>query len=412
MLEYRLRRLPAAREAARRARPRGRPLPLGVGRRRARRHAPSARTATRRARADPHRRARGAHRRRRRLGGVRATSTGPATRPSPPGPARELLVETARYWASRVRIDAGRPRAHLRRHRPGRVPRAGRRQRLHERDGALEPAPRAPRLATASTSERASERWLELADALVDGYDRGDAASTSSSPASSSLEPLVIAEVAPRRPIAADLLLGAERTARRAGRQAGRRADAPPPRARRGRARLARAEPRLLRAAHRARQLALAGDPRGPARPRRPLRAGARGAARSRRGSTSTTSPARPPAACTWRRWAASGRRSPSASPACARAASGCVVDPRLPPEWDALELALRFRGAPLRLRIDRGGVTAEPGPAWAVEQVADALGGGTEMKKVIVALDNGRVDRQMVIVAAPALPSSSRWAS
>ena len=36
--------------------------------------------------------------------------------------------------------------------------------------------------------------------------------STSSSPASSRLEPLVIAEVAPRRPIAADLLLGAERT--------------------------------------------------------------------------------------------------------------------------------------------------------------------------------------------------------
>jgi alpha,alpha-trehalose phosphorylase len=33
------------------------------------------------------------------------------------------------------------------------------------------------------------------------------------------------------------------------------------------------------------------------------------------------------------------------------------VVDPRLPLEWGALELRLRFRGSPLRLRIDRGGV-------------------------------------------------------
>jgi trehalose/maltose hydrolase-like predicted phosphorylase len=33
------------------------------------------------------------------------------------------------------------------------------------------------------------------------------------------------------------------------------------------------------------------------------------------------------------------------------------VVDPRLPPEWGAIELRLRFRGSPLRLRIDRDGV-------------------------------------------------------
>ena len=61
-------------------------------------------------------------------------------------------------------------------------------------------------------TERERAAWLELADALVDGYD----------PASGiyeqfagffDLEPIVIAEVAPRRPIAADLLLGAERMA-------------------------------------------------------------------------------------------------------------------------------------------------------------------------------------------------------
>jgi hypothetical protein len=36
------------------------------------------------------------------------------------------------------------------------------------------------------------------------------------------------------------------------------------------------------------------------------------------------------------------------------------VVDPRLPPEWNALELGLRFRGEPFRLRIERGGVTID----------------------------------------------------
>jgi trehalose/maltose hydrolase-like predicted phosphorylase len=33
------------------------------------------------------------------------------------------------------------------------------------------------------------------------------------------------------------------------------------------------------------------------------------------------------------------------------------AVDPRLPPAWSALELRLRFRGRPLRLRIDHDGV-------------------------------------------------------
>jgi trehalose/maltose hydrolase-like predicted phosphorylase len=39
------------------------------------------------------------------------------------------------------------------------------------------------------------------------------------------------------------------------------------------------------------------------------------------------------------------------------------VVDPRLPPEWAALELRLRFRGTKLRLRVDREGVELEAGP-------------------------------------------------
>jgi trehalose/maltose hydrolase-like predicted phosphorylase len=38
--------------------------------------------------------------------------------------------------------------------------------------------------------------------------------------------------------------------------------------------------------------------------------------------------------------------------------ADALAVDPRLPPEWDALELRLRFRGDPLALRIDHSGVS------------------------------------------------------
>jgi trehalose/maltose hydrolase-like predicted phosphorylase len=39
------------------------------------------------------------------------------------------------------------------------------------------------------------------------------------------------------------------------------------------------------------------------------------------------------------------------------------AVDPRLPPDWAALELCLRFRGSQLRLRIDRRGVELDAAP-------------------------------------------------
>jgi trehalose/maltose hydrolase-like predicted phosphorylase len=47
-------------------------------------------------------------------------------------------------------------------------------------------------------------------------------------------------------------------------------------------------------------------------------------------------------------------------------------VEPRLPPEWNALELGLRFRGSPLRLRIDRGGVSIDAGPELGLERRDD----------------------------------------
>ncbi len=61
------------------------------------------------------------------------------------------------------------------------------------------------------TEER--RRWLEIADALVDGYDP-DTGIYEQFAGFARLEPLIIKEVAPHRPIAADVLLGAERVAR------------------------------------------------------------------------------------------------------------------------------------------------------------------------------------------------------
>ena len=57
----------------------------------------------------------------------------------------ELLVETARLWRSLGHHDAARPLPHRRRHRPRRVQRDRRQQRLHEPDGAAEPARRGRR---------------------------------------------------------------------------------------------------------------------------------------------------------------------------------------------------------------------------------------------------------------------------
>jgi trehalose/maltose hydrolase-like predicted phosphorylase len=129
------------------------------------------------------------------------------------GPAQALFVETARYWASRVRIDRD-GRAHIygvigpdEYHEPvddnaftNGMARWNLRRALAatEEDGIVEPEERA--------------RWLELADLIGDGFD----------PATRlyeqfagyfDLEPLIISEVSPRRPIVADLLLGRARTA-------------------------------------------------------------------------------------------------------------------------------------------------------------------------------------------------------
>ncbi|MFB9681114.1 glycosyl hydrolase family 65 protein [Streptosporangium vulgare] len=124
------------------------------------------------------------------------------------GPARPLMIETARYWASRCQVDdAGR--AHI-------GPVIGP-DEYHEAvtDNAFTNVMARWNLRRAaelvSPGDEEGRRWRVLADRLVDGYD----------PASGGyeqfagyfrLEPLTMAQVAVP-PVAADLLLGRERLA-------------------------------------------------------------------------------------------------------------------------------------------------------------------------------------------------------
>ncbi len=127
------------------------------------------------------------------------------------GPGCELLTETARFWASRIRRDTSGA-GHLygvigpdEYHEPvDDNAFTNVMARWNLRRAAEESAS----CARASDDER--RHWIDLAESLVDGYD----------PATGlyeqfagfyELEPMVFAEVAPRRPITADLLLGRER---------------------------------------------------------------------------------------------------------------------------------------------------------------------------------------------------------
>jgi trehalose/maltose hydrolase-like predicted phosphorylase len=128
------------------------------------------------------------------------------------GPGLRMLLETARYWASRVRQD--RDGAHIygvigpdEYHEPvddNAFTNVMARWNLRRAADAV--------LATDSRAVSAAEmaRWRKIADTLVDGYDP-DTGVYEQFAGFHELEPLIIAEVAPRRPIAADLLLGAGR---------------------------------------------------------------------------------------------------------------------------------------------------------------------------------------------------------
>jgi trehalose/maltose hydrolase-like predicted phosphorylase len=281
------------------------------------------------------------------------------------GPGRELLVETARYWASRARFGPD-GRAHI----YGVIGP----DEYHEPvdDNAFTNVLARWNLRRAAEAEGLDERerssWLAIADALVDGYDRASGIYEQFA-GFFELEPLVIEEIAPRRPIAADLLLGKERTA---GAQVLKQADvlmlhhllpdevAPGSLA----PNLDFYEPRTahgssLSPAIQASLLARAGR-------YRPALEALRIAARIDLDDLTGTTAGGLHLATMGGLWQALAFGFAGIRPRGER----LLVEPRLPTEWNALELALRLRDRPLRLRVDRAGVSA--GDGWSVEQVFD----------------------------------------
>ena len=126
------------------------------------------------------------------------------------GPRRALVLETARYWDSRIALGSD-GRAHI-----GRVIGP---DEYHDPvdDNAFTNVMarwnlrRAARLPGATSDER--HRWRELASRLVDGYDPRTRLYEQFA-GFWGLEPLVISEMVDHRPVAADLLLGRDRVRR------------------------------------------------------------------------------------------------------------------------------------------------------------------------------------------------------
>jgi trehalose/maltose hydrolase-like predicted phosphorylase len=212
--------------------------------------------------------------------------------------------------------------------------------------------------------ERAA--WLATADALVDGYDRASGLYEQFA-GFFELEPLIIEEIASRRPIAADLLLSAERTN---GAQVLKQADvlmlhhllpdevAPGSLA----PNLDFYEPRTAHGSSLSPAInasVLARDGRY-----RPALEALRIAARMDLDDLTGTTSGGLHLATMGGLWQALAIGFGGIRPR----GDALLVDPRLPQEWNALEFGLHFRGRPLRLRIDRSGVTAGPAD-WHVNQ-------------------------------------------
>jgi trehalose/maltose hydrolase-like predicted phosphorylase len=126
------------------------------------------------------------------------------------GPGRQLVVETARYWASRLEWDAD-GRAHIR----GVIGPDEYHEVVDDNAYTNVMARWNLRRAFSETTDAdvdAAERagWRDGADALVDGLQAASGLYEEFA-GFFDLEPLVIAQLAPRRPIAADLLIGRER---------------------------------------------------------------------------------------------------------------------------------------------------------------------------------------------------------
>jgi trehalose/maltose hydrolase-like predicted phosphorylase len=279
------------------------------------------------------------------------------------GPGRRLFVETARYWASRIRLGAD-GRAHI----YGVIGP----DEYHEPvdDNAYTNVLARWNLRTGARltdSEPERKEWLQLAARLVDGYDAMSGLYEQFA-GFFELEPLVIADVVPQRPIAADMLLGPERTA---GAQVLKQADVlmlhhlVPDEVEPGSLgpNLDFYEPRTahgssLSPAIHASLLARAGRFREALAA---LKIAARIDLDDLTGSTAEGVHL----ATMGGLWQALVYGFAGARP------RGDVlrVEPHLPPGWGALELRLRFRGSPLRLRIDRAGVELDAGPELALRR-------------------------------------------
>ena len=132
------------------------------------------------------------------------------------GPGLRLLVETARYWRSRVRFDKQHAAAHIygvigpdEYHETvddNAFTNVMARWNLRKAASSVEAAPGgAPDVDAAEVA-----LWREAADALVDWFD-SESGVYEQFAGFNRLESLLIEDVAPRRPIAADLLLGPAR---------------------------------------------------------------------------------------------------------------------------------------------------------------------------------------------------------
>jgi trehalose/maltose hydrolase-like predicted phosphorylase len=282
------------------------------------------------------------------------------------GPFRTLLTETARYWVSRVRFD-----------REGRAHILG----VIGPDEYHEPVDdnaftnvmarwNLRRAAAFSENDREREQWLRVADALVDGHDEMSGLYEQFA-GFFELEPLVIADIAPRRPIAADLLLGHDRTLQA---QVLKQADVlmlhqlVPGEVAPGSLlpNLDFYEPRTahgssLSPAVHASLLARAG------RFREAL-AALRIAARMDLDDLTGSSAGGLHLATMGGLWQALAFGFAGVRPL----GDVLVVDPRLPLEWSGLQLRLRFRGNPLCLRIERTGVSIEAPHALALRKLDD----------------------------------------
>lgn len=122
---------------------------------------------------------------------------------------RELIVQTARWWASRVALDSD-GRGHLRGVIGPDEYHVGVDDNAFTNVMARWNLRQAAKVGADEVDERERQLWRELADAIVDGYDAKTGVYEQFA-GFHALEPLLIAELAPQRPVAADMLLGHER---------------------------------------------------------------------------------------------------------------------------------------------------------------------------------------------------------